>query len=42
MKQWFKKIKKYNWTFLVVWTTILLVSYLLWSAIFNLVKAAYE
>lgn len=39
MKQWFNKIKKYNWAFIIVWATILLVSYLLWSVIFNLIKA---
>lgn len=42
MKQWFNKIKKYNWAFIIVWSTMLVISYLLWSEIFKLIKKVYE
>ena len=39
MKQWFNKIKKYNWTFLIVWVSIIAISFTLWYYIFKIVKS---
>ena len=38
MKQWFNKIKKYNWTFLIVWVSIITISFTLWYYIFKILK----
>ena len=38
MKQWFNKIKKYNWTFLIVWVSIFILSFTLWYQIIKIVK----
>lgn len=38
MKQWFNRIKKYNWTFVVVWVSIFTLSFTLWYNIFKIVK----
>ena len=38
MKQWFNKIKKYNWIFVIVWLSIFTLSFTLWYNIFKIVK----
>lgn len=41
MKEWFNRIKKYNWAFIIVWLIIFTMSYCIWHEIFNLIKKTW-